>query len=50
VLCYILAPVRVGKPQGPPLIAASQIDVFHRDVQEVFPISGGELLKLLTRL
>ena len=50
VLYYILAPVRVAKPQGPPLIAASQIDVFHRDVREVFPISGGELLKLLTRL
>jgi hypothetical protein len=52
ILYHILAPIRVKKPQGPSLIAASQIDCCLDDaaMHRVFPISGDELRKLLRRL
>jgi hypothetical protein len=50
VLYHLLVPVRVRKPQGPPLIAALQVDVFPRGVHRIFPVLGDELLKLLARL
>gem|GEM_PF-1244958 len=52
VLYHILAPVRVRGDSGPPLFAASQIDLWldENGVRTIFPVSGDALRKVLQGL